>query len=202
MRHAIARGRGRLTLALTAVAIVALTGSCSAEPASVEPAPAPSSQPDAVIAPAAMQSGEAVPAPLGDPVLTITGKIATTNSGNSLRFDAATLDRLGLLQVTVDEPWVKQKLKFQGPWLADVLKMAKVDPAARTLHVTALDDYQIDVALADVQAGGILLATKKGDGQPIPVEEGGPTRIVYLGGNLAGASADQWIWSLASIDVR
>ena len=39
-------------------------------------------------------------------------------------------------------------------------------------------------------------------GESIPVEEGGPTRIVYLGGVAAGASADQWIWSLASIDVR
>lgn len=202
MRHAIARLRARSTLAFTAVAVIALAGSCSVAPASVQSAPTPSPQPDAVISTASMQSSDAVPAPQGDPVLTITGKIATTNSGNSLQFDAATLDRLGLLQVTVDEPWVKQKLKFQGPWLADLLKMAKVDPAATTIHVTALDDYQIDLPLAAVDAGGILLATKKGDGESIPVEEGGPTRIVYLGGVAAGASADQWIWSLASIDVR
>ena len=67
--------------------------------------------------------------------------------------------------------------------------MAKVDPGATTIHVTALDDYQIDLPLAAVDAGGIFLATKRGDGEAIPIEEGGPTRIVYLGGAAAGASA-------------
>ena len=73
---------------------------------------------------------------------------------------------------------------------------------AQTIHFTALDDYQIDLSLADVRAGGILLATRTGDGGPIPIEDGGPTRIVFVGGVPAGASADQWIWNLAMIDVR
>ena len=76
------------------------------------------------------------------------------------------------------------------------------DPAAQTVHVTALDDYQVDLSIADVRAGGVLLATRDGEGRAIPLEDGGPTRIVFAANVPAGASADQWIWSLSTIDVR
>jgi hypothetical protein len=182
------------------VLLAALATGCAAQP--VE-APGPAAQPSvAVIAPPRPASGEGVPAPVGDPVLTFTGRIGSTNVARALVLDAAGLDRLGVLKVGAYEPWVKKNLEFQGVWLADVLTMARAAPGARTLHVTALDDYQIDLTTAAVRAGDIFLATKRGDGTPIPVEEGGPTRIVFTGVGAADVSADLWIWSLKTIDVR
>ena len=60
----------------------------------------------------------------------------------------------------------------------------------------------MSLSLADVRAGGILLATGDGSGAHIPIADGGPTRIVFLKGLPAGANADQWVWSLKTIDVR
>jgi hypothetical protein len=34
------------------------------------------------------------------------------------------------------------------------------------------------------------------------VADGGPTRIVFAKGVKSGANADQWIWSLKTIEVR
>jgi hypothetical protein len=40
------------------------------------------------------------------------------------------------------------------------------------------------------------------DGSPIPVAEGGPTRIVFRDGIPAGNNSEQWIWSLSTIEVQ
>jgi hypothetical protein len=185
--------RGRYIAALL---VVVLAGGCATQPA---PAAPPSVS---VIAPPRPATGQGVPALAGEPVLTFTGRIGSTNAARALEFDAASLDRFGVLKVGVYEPWVKKDMEFQGVWLADVLAGARADPGARTLHFTALDDYQIDLSTAEVTRGDIFLATKRGDGTPIPIEEGGPTRIVFTGVGAADVSADLWIWSLKTIDVR
>lgn len=187
---------GLLGAAMVLVAAACATSAPAAGPAEkVDPAPV-------VLQAATLLPDQPVPAPTGMLLLAVTGRIGVTNGGNALSLDQQTLDALGLLRLTVHEPWVKQTLNFEGVWLSDLLRVARPDPTAQTLHITALDDYQVDLPLADVMAGGVLLATRDGDGNPIPVEDGGPTRIVFAGGVPSGASADQWIWSLATIDVR
>jgi hypothetical protein len=198
VRVALALGLGTVLAVLPACGTDSATSSpAPASPPVVAPTPAP-----AVLAPPTVAPGDTLPAPKGETVLTLTGKIGSKNAAETLRLDPALLDEFGLVRVSVWEPWIKQDMQFQGVWLADVLKVAQTDGSAKTLHLTALDDYQIDLSIADVMAGGIMLATKTGDGAAIPIEDGGPTRIVFVSGNLSGTSADQWIWSLSTIDVR
>jgi DMSO/TMAO reductase YedYZ molybdopterin-dependent catalytic subunit len=97
---------------------------------------------------------------------------------------------------------VKKQMSFQGVWLADVLKVAGVDQSARSVHFTALDDFQTDLTTTQIAKGGIFLATKSGDGSPIDIENGGPTRIVFMDGVKAGKNEDAWIWSLKTLDVK
>jgi hypothetical protein len=199
MAQAGAAGR----LAGPALVVAATLAGCASSPAvPTESAPASVDPAPAVLEPAALRLDQPVPAPSGPPVLTLTGRIGATNGGNALAFDQATLNELGRVRITVYEPWVKQTLNFQGVWLSDLLALARPDPAARTVHITALDDYQVDLGLADVMSGGVMLATRDGAGALIRVEDGGPTRIVFAGGVPSGASADQWIWSLSTIDLR
>ncbi|MCO1656714.1 molybdopterin-dependent oxidoreductase [Pseudonocardia humida] len=196
------RRLGRAHVVAVLVALCAVSACATSAPVptgpvadAVDPAPA-------VLAPPVLAPGQPVPAPAEPAVLRMLGRIGTTNDGSVLAFDPPTLDLLGRVRVTVYEPWVKQTLNFEGVWLSDLLDVARADPQASTLHLTALDDYQVDLAVADVRAGGVLLATRSGGGAPIPLEDGGPTRIVFAAGVPAGASADQWIWSLSTIDVR
>ena len=152
--------------------------------------------------PATLRPGQPVPVPAGKALLTLTGKVSAVNRNSSVALDRAGLAKLGLVQVRVYEPWVRQTLDFRGVWLADLLKVAGAAADVSTVRVTALDDYFVDLQMTDIQAGGILLATEAGDGTQIPIEKGGPTRIVFLNGVRAGANADQWIWSLKTIDAR
>jgi hypothetical protein len=154
------------------------------------------------LSPATLTPGQAVPTPAGKPVFTMIGKITATNQVGGLAFDLPTVERFALYEVHLYEPWNKQNMTFRGVWLQDLLAVAGVKPDATRLHIVALDDYTVDLTMADIRAGGIMLATRTGDGSVLPVDKGGPTRIVFLDGVKAGANADQWIWSIKAIDVQ
>lgn len=154
-----------------------------------------------VVTPAVLKPGAAIPLP-AESVLVLRGSISGTNEGDMLRLGVETLDQLGLHQVQVFEPWLKEDVGFQGVWLADLLDVAGVAGSASGIHFVALDDYSVDLSMEEVDAGGILLATRTADGEPLPIDQGGPTRIVFLDGVAAGVNADLWIWSLKEISVR
>jgi hypothetical protein len=193
----------RLLVAASAVCIVAACGGSSATDthAGVTKAAAKPAFESTRLEPAVLKAGHAVPL-TKDPILAVQGKISARNDGPVLQLGVDTLDELGLLQVDTYEPWAKKRMGFQGVWLADMLNVAGIDKTASAVHFTALDDYQVDLTMAEIKAGGIFLATKAADGSPIPIDEGGPTRIVFMDGVKAGASADQWIWSLKDISVK
>lgn len=142
-----------------------------------------------------------MPAPADGGVLALTGRVGTTNVDGSLRLDQDALSRLGLVQATIYDPWTEAEIEVQGVWLADLLAFAQVDESVTRINLTALDDYTVDLSMADIRAGGILLATRDGNGEPIPVSEGGPTRIVFVGDVAAGTRPELWIWSLRTIDA-
>jgi len=198
---------GRATMAVrlaVAAALLGLAAACGGSPDTGAAAPAGQAEPapGKIISPATLKPGQAVPKPAQKPVLTITGKISAANKGHALVFDRRTLERLGVVQVRLYEPWAKKTLEFRGVWLKDLLAVAALQADAARLHMTALDDYQVNLTMAEVRAGGILVATAAGDGSSIPIDQGGPVRILFLDGVPAGANPDQWIWSLTTVDVR
>jgi hypothetical protein len=205
----VAGGRplGRLLPAAAVFMVLALSVGCSSSAPEPDPGVGPgtgvggSPQPT-VLRAATLLPGQAVPAPAGKPLLLVTGDISAANRGATIALDRKGIEQLSVVKVRVYEPWVKEDVEFRGVWLQDLLAVAGAAADAKTVRITALDDYTVDLALADVRAGGILLATSAGDGADLPIDKGGPTRIVFVAGTKAGANADQWIWSLKSIDVR
>jgi hypothetical protein len=193
----------RLVVAASAICLVAACGGASApdtQAAGTKKAAKPAFA-STRLQPAVLLAGHAVPL-TKKPILAVGGKISATNDGTFLQLGVDTLDQLGVVKVDMYEPWAKKRMAVQGVWLADLLKVAGIDKSARTVHFTALDDYQVDLTTADIAKGGIFLATKSADGSPIPIDQGGPTRIVFMDGVKAGASADQWVWSLKDISVK
>lgn len=201
------RPLARLLPAAAAVVVLALSVGCGSSDPDQDQGAGPGtgvggSPPVTVLRAATLLPGQAVPVPAGKPLLTLTGKVSAANKGKEVVLDRAGLARLGLIQVRIYEPWVKQNLLFRGVWLADLLKVAGAATDAGTVRITALDDYRVDFKAADIKVGGILLATLAGDGSEIPIDKGGPTRIVFMDGVKFGANQDNWIWSLRTIDVR
>jgi hypothetical protein len=149
-----------------------------------------------------LRPGTIPDAPQGKPLVTVTGRITTTNVDGALRLDEAELARMGLLEMSVDDPWVKRRLALQGVWLRDLVELARPDAGATTLHIRALDDYQVDLDLSDVRTDAILLATRNAQGAALAVEDGGPSRVVFADGLTERYSPELWIWSVDTIEVR
>ena len=152
-----------------------------------------------------LKPGSAVPAPTGDVVLIIDGKISQTNSGTSLQFDMKTLESLGVVQYKVDDPFAKKTILYAGVLLSELLKVAGVAPDAKTLTLIALDDYSTDMKVADANKWPVIIATRA-DGAYMPVDKSGPLISVFPFNNFPEIDHltydAQWLWSLSKITVK
>lgn len=190
----------RAALAAAALLAVPLLGACGSDP--VAPAAAPrTSTPYAVVQPASLVRGAAIPAPTGPTVLTVTGKVA---GGKPVAFDMATLEKLGLVEYSVmDKQAEGRRVTFRGVLLSDVLAAVGAS-SATSLHTIALNDYAVDIPVSDTRTYPVLLATTV-DGKRMSVEKYGPVRVVYPTDDVTLDPAvydPRWIWQLATVEVR
>lgn len=147
---------------------------------------------------------EAIPPPSQEVVLTISGRVAAKNTLDALVLDIPTLEKLGLVKYSVHDPWIKQTITYSGVLMSDLLKYAGTFHTAQSVHIVALDDYQVDISIADINKWPILLATRAND-EYMSVDNLGPTRIIYPYESHSIDSTshnDQWIWSVKSMEVR
>jgi hypothetical protein len=140
--------------------------------------------------------------PPADPILTITGRI-DASYGVGLELDVPSIERLGLVRYSVRDPWLEQELEFTGVLVTDLLAAAGADPEATILKITALDDYEVELPIADTVRWPVVLATQT-NGVPMSIEAKGPTRIVFPADPAIDALRykDLWIWQIKTIEVR
>ena len=112
----------------------------------------------------------------GHPIVTITGLISEKNSGADAQFDAAMLDKLPQVKMTVPTPWYKEEQTFEGPLFRDVLKAA--GSKGSKLYVVALNDYAAEIPLADLEKYDVILA-RKVNGKVLTVRDKGPLFVMY-----------------------
>lgn len=158
-----------------------------------------------VIEIATITPGQQIPLPSGDVVLTVDGAISNVNRADRLEFDLDTLESLGTVSYEVDDPQAEGRVvEFTGVLLETVLAVADPASGVETLVANALNDYSVDIPIADASESPVLIATRA-DGEMMPVDRYGPIRIVYPYGShdLDPVEHDpRWIWQLSSIRVR
>lgn len=101
----------------------------------------------------------------------------------------------------VPEPFLDRTVRFQGVPLGDLLAVTGMPEDVTVLHAVALNEYAVDIPVDVADHPGAILATLA-DGAPIPVDEGGPTRLVLTPEHPDAADEALWIWSLAEVDGR
>jgi hypothetical protein len=175
------------------VALAAVLAACGGGNAR-QAAPAAPTTGSAVIRPAP------VPAPVGKPLLTLTGAVTNRNDASAVVFDQRTLNAMAIGTTSTYEPFDKTTMTFNGVPTADLLARAGIAPGATKVHLHALDDYEVDLRVADFADRRVLLATKA-DGAPIPIKKGGPIRLVFPADSTVGKNRDLWIWSIDAITV-
>lgn len=151
--------------------------------------------------------GSAIPSPKGESILTISGDIGIKNAGDSLQFDMETLESLGLVKYTIEDPWLNTEVTYAGVRMSELLKFAGVSDSASNMHVVALDDYEVDYKIADMRKWPVLLVTQA-DGEHMKIDDAGPTRVIFpihqqsSDEITASYQKDQWIWNVKSIEIQ
>ncbi|UIJ74140.1 molybdopterin-dependent oxidoreductase [Aurantimonas sp. HBX-1] len=115
-------------------------------------------------------------APAGEPILIVSGKIASTNVGDTAQFDRAMLEALGTVSFETRTPWREGISTFEGVPLEAL--MTAVGARGETVTAIALNDYVTSIPISDFARFGTILALKW-DGEYMTVRDHGPLFIVY-----------------------
>ncbi len=153
---------------------------------------------------ASLIEGASLPDPNGAVILTVSGAITAPSGDSSLAFDMKTLEQLGLARYSVYDPWFEVEASYTGVLMSDLIAFAGVSDSATTVHMEALDDYQVDIPIDEIRRWPILLVTRT-NGEYMTVANAGPTRIIFPNDSYPidpSTHNDLWIWSVRSIEVR
>jgi hypothetical protein len=141
-----------------------------------------------------------LPAAASEVLLTVTGAIAP---GGPQTFDREALADLPRTDITTSTVWTAGVGRFTGVRLGDL--MDAVGAKGDRLHVTALNDYAIDIPLADAAPDAAIIAYEL-DGKPMSVREKGPLWIVYPYDSDVKFRTEtiygRSVWQLVRIEVR
>ena len=153
---------------------------------------------------APLLSAQALDAPAGKVLLTVSGPLRHANDGDAASFDLALLQSLPQHTFTTRTPWYAQPRKFTGVLLRDLLAGVGAAPAS-ALRATALNDYRVDIPADDVARHGAMLAYLLDD-QPMPVRERGPLVVIYPFDDRPELRTAVYygraIWQLRSLELR
>ena len=142
-------------------------------------------------------------APTDDIVLTVTGDIAATNIDGAAVFDRAMLEAMEPVEFTTTTTWTDGPQEFKGVLLLDLLQVLGV--AEGTLRAYAVNDYAVDIPVADAVEGGPMVAYLL-NGQPMSVRDKGPLWIVYPYDSRSEYRSEviysRSIWQLDRMEVR
>lgn len=148
--------------------------------------------------------GAEAPAHPGSPPRSVAARpvLSITTPVGIRKFTLAELEAVGLGRITTKTFWPADDGSYQGPHLADVLKLAGIDGAA-AVRVTALDGFSQVIPRSDWTRWPLMLATRR-DGQLLSAREKGPLRIIYPR-DLDPVLEDtlyrlRWVWLVRTIE--
>jgi hypothetical protein len=141
--------------------------------------------------------------PTGAPILTISGKIATTNVGAQAVFDRRMLESLPQHSFTTTTPWHQGPVQFTGPLLADVL--AAVRASGTNLRATALNAFKTLIPVSDATRHPVLMAHSI-NGKSLSVRDKGPLFVIYPFDTDAELRSPVYynrsIWQLQALEIE
>ncbi|WP_109464251.1 oxidoreductase [Albibacillus kandeliae] len=117
-----------------------------------------------------------LPVPEGEPVLTVSGAIGQTNAGDTAVFDMAMLEGMEPVTIETSTIWTEGVQSFTGVPLH--VLMDAVGATGEVLSAKAINDYAVDIPIADWSEGGAIVAFLN-NGEPMSTRDKGPLWVVY-----------------------
>lgn len=119
---------------------------------------------------------DAMVAPTGRVILTVSGKIGAKNAGDTAQYDIDMLRALPAHSVSTTTIWTEGVHVFTGVPLA--LLLDELGSSSSTLRALAINDYAIEMPVTDLQEQAPILAYEM-DGQTMHRRDKGPLWIIY-----------------------
>ncbi len=157
-----------------------------------------------VISDGQLAAGDDIPPLNNPPILTVSGRIDANDNAEVIEFDVATLESLGVVEYTVQDPFEDRPITYRGVLMSDLLDVLQIEDGATTLEVLALNDYQIDVPIEEMYEYPVIFAMMA-DGQYMQPSDLGPAMLVYPYDHFRFDRAEynsRWVWQIASLTVR
>ncbi|MGO4705243.1 molybdopterin-dependent oxidoreductase [Microvirga sp. 2MCAF38] len=152
---------------------------------------------------ASFSHAEPLPAPTEKPILTVSGKIDTTNKDDSAQFDLSMLLGLGLVTVETTTPWYNGPVKFEGISLDKLMK--RVGAKGERVVAVALNDYSSEIPIEDFAKYNVILALKR-NGEYMPIRDKGPLFIIYPFDSIPELKSQTYygrsVWQVAKLIVK
>lgn len=130
-----------------------------------------------------------------DVVLTVTGP------GGTKEFTMDQLTALGTKDLTIYEPFVKRNIAFTGVPMAAIFDTVGISGDVK-VATEALNEYIYDKSTAADFVGSEGLIAVAQEGKPVPVDQGGPIRIIFPDGSQQAKNLEAWNWSLEKMSVK
>ena len=144
-----------------------------------------------------------LPAPKGEVILTVSGRIAATNAGSQARLDRELLLAWGQDELRTTTPFTDGSSTYSGVLASRLLDLLGAD-GSQLLLTRALNDYAATIPVQEVRDYPVLLALDR-DGQPLSVRERGPLWVVYPWSQRPELDdrvhRQRSIWQLTAIEV-
>jgi hypothetical protein len=148
-------------------------------------------------------SAQSLSAPAEKPILTISGKITTTNKDDTAQFDRAMLESLGMETIETTTPWFTGSVKFEGVSLDKLMK--RVGATGERAAFVALNDYSSEIPVEDFAKHKVILALKR-NGEYMPVRDKGPLFVIYPFDSKPELKTQTYygrsVWQVAKIVVK
>jgi hypothetical protein len=124
----------------------------------------------------AVAEAGSLPAPTGKVILRVTGNIAHRNAPDAAEFDLAMLEGLGVVEMVTRTPWTEGAVHFAG--ISPRALLAAVGAQGTRVDAVALNDYRVEIPIADFESYPAVLAMRV-DGRQLRVRDKGPLWLVY-----------------------
>ncbi|MHB1090640.1 MAG: molybdopterin-dependent oxidoreductase [Ilumatobacteraceae bacterium] len=120
--------------------------------------------------------------------------------GDVTEFSLESLKKLPATTVELFEPFIMVRSSFTGVSLEDLFDAVGIK-ADDKVDTVALNEYRYTNTAKEFTASDGLLAYEQ-NGQPIPMDRGGPIRIVFPDTTPLSSVLDAWNWAISSIIVK
>jgi hypothetical protein len=144
-----------------------------------------------------------LPKPSDRVILTITGSTANQNNDGKTELDAAALDSIGIARIQTSTPWTDGQPVFEGVLMRDLLN--RVGVHGTTITVVALNDYKMQIPIADFTTYPVLLASKM-NGEKLRIRDKGPLWLIYPQDEFPELKTKptqaKWVWQVKEIQLN